>query len=191
MRNVNGDNFLFIDTETGGTDFNKHSLLSIGLVAWNTEIGIYDELEIFIKHKDYVVTKLATKINKFDPIKQNKIGINEKNAIKRIMEFVSSNFESSVYINFIGHNVFFDISFIKKMFLLQKVSFNKTFSHRAIDTNSVIKTLILADRLPRDINNLSSAFKYFQINIRKRHSALSDAIATVELYEKLIDVLKK
>ena len=42
--------FLFVDTETGGVDPNKHSLLSIGLCLWSVREGIIDKTELFIKH---------------------------------------------------------------------------------------------------------------------------------------------
>ena len=65
MKNSIGKKLLFIDTETGGIDCGKHSLLSIGLVVWDNDQGIIDSTEILIKNKEYVVTKEAQRINKF------------------------------------------------------------------------------------------------------------------------------
>ena len=44
---------LFIDTETGGINPNKHSLLSIGLVVWDQDNGIIYENEFYIKSEKY------------------------------------------------------------------------------------------------------------------------------------------
>ena len=58
---------LFIDTETGGVNPNKHSLLSVGLVVWDASEGIVYSNEMFIKSKEYVVTNTAQRINHFNP----------------------------------------------------------------------------------------------------------------------------
>ena len=55
---------LFIDTETGGVDPNKHSLLSIGLVVWDSYDGLIYEKEYYVKQREYVITQTARQINK-------------------------------------------------------------------------------------------------------------------------------
>ena len=72
---------VFIDTETGGTDPHKHSLLSIGIVVWDKTLGIIAEKEYFVKNTRYYVTKEAQKINKFDRKMHNAVAKEPKEII--------------------------------------------------------------------------------------------------------------
>jgi DNA polymerase III epsilon subunit-like protein len=55
---------------------------------------------------------------------------------------------------------------------------------------SLLWGLHFAGRLPIEACSSSGAFKYFNIGVGKRHDALDDCIATVELYEKLIELMR-
>ena len=55
---------LFIDTETGGLDPEKHSLLSVGFVVWDSALGECCSAEYHLKNENYCITKTAQKINK-------------------------------------------------------------------------------------------------------------------------------
>lgn len=185
------NNYLVIDTETGGINPRKSSLLSIGLVAWNINKGIYDTSEIFIKHKEYKVQVVAQKINKFQIEDHELKAVSSKAVFRQIQQFLEKNFNQQKKITIIGHNVQFDVGFIKEYFSTNRYSYNNRFSHRLIDTNSIIKYLILIQKLPHYLKGLSSALKYFNIKIQNRHSALEDAIATAKLFEELLKLGKK
>ena len=189
MKNRTDNKFLFIDTETGGTIPTKHSLLSIGLIVWDTNFGEIARKEIFIKYRRYFVTKEAQRINKFNKNNQNNIGIEPANAVEELMNFINAYFPEDFYVTVIGHNVHFDIDFLKVLFRKCGKSFDNYFSHRYIDTYSVFKTLALAGVLDKDLNSSADAFKYFNIVVENRHDALDDCLATVKLYEKMINLL--
>ncbi|MFZ1613213.1 MAG: hypothetical protein WAT51_03515, partial [Holophaga sp.] len=53
--------YLFVDTETGGLDSQRHSLLSIGLVLGDEGV-VRHSLELFLKHDTYVVDGAAMKV---------------------------------------------------------------------------------------------------------------------------------
>ena len=55
---------LFIDTETGGLDPEKHSLLSVGFVVWDSALGESYSAEYRLKNENFQITKTAQKINK-------------------------------------------------------------------------------------------------------------------------------
>ena len=61
MINKAFNRYVFIDTETGGTIPQKHSLLQIGLVIWDYNDGIIAKKKFFIKHKRKFVNKEAKK----------------------------------------------------------------------------------------------------------------------------------
>ena len=186
MKDISDNRFVFIDTETGGTIPEKHSLLSIGLVVWDSLNGKLAEKELFVKNDAYIVTKEAKKINKFDEAFHNTIAESPEIVIKNMLSFLRIYFPENVFIPLAGHNVNFDINFLKVLFKRQNRSYNKYFSHRTIDTYSVYKTLILSGLIDKNLNSSHDAFSYFDIKVAERHNALSDCMATVELYEQML-----
>lgn len=184
------ENYIFIDTETGGIDPNKHSLLSIGLCAWNIKDGIIGEKEIFVKNDNYIVTKHARAMNKFNEESHSKVALDQKTAIQELIKFCREYVPEQYAIPIIGHNIQFDVSFLKVLFNQNHRSFNQYFSHRYIDTYSVFKTLVIAGIIEDKLDSSSDAFSYFGIKVHGRHSAIGDCVATVELYEKIIKLIK-
>lgn len=190
MKNNIGNKLLFIDTETGGIDYRKHSLLSIGLVVWDNNIGITDSTEILIKNKEYVVTKEAQRINKFNKEKHEESAISHKNAIDKIIQFCNCHFEKGILIPLAGHNTQFDVGFLKAFLKKNNRSYNQVFSHRIIDTYTLVRSLYYSGRIDADISSSAQAFKYFEIKVKDRHTAKEDAIATAMLYSKLLELLE-
>lgn len=88
-----------------------------------------------------------------------------------------------LFINFagdnilLGHNLIFDYSFVKKAAINQK----KRFDRKGIDTLKIARRF-LADLESR---NLSFLCEYYQIQLQA-HRALNDALATHELYQRLV-----
>ena len=118
MNNIANERFVFIDTETGGVIPTKHSLLSVGLVIWEKSLGIIDKKEIFIKSKRYVVTEKAKSLNKFNREAHNKVAIEPTEAISEILNFTRKYFDENTAIPIVGHNVQFDVNFLKQLFLM-------------------------------------------------------------------------
>ena len=125
-------------------------------------------------------------VNKIDFKKLVMFALEPNIVIKKIKEFCYHNFDI-LPINIAGHNVHFDISFI---FKLLGNDFTKLFTHRAIDTASILKYLYLSGKIPEDISSSEKAFKYFNIIVENRHSALGDAKATALLFDKLVKLIK-
>jgi DNA polymerase-3 subunit epsilon len=182
---------IFIDTETGGIEPEKHSLLSIGLVAWSMQDGIIGCLEVFIKSKEYIFTKEAQRLNKFDKEEHEKKAVDTKDALKLIEAFISKYCSECKNVQIAGHNTQFDVAFLKVFFKQNGRSFNQIFSHRIIDTYSILKFLVDAGVIEDSVAGSGKAFMYFNIKVQQRHSALSDAVATSKLYEELLLLVKK
>lgn len=191
MINKAENRFVFIDTETGGTDPQKHSLLSIGVVVWEKDNGIISQKEFFVKSKQYVVTREAQGINKFDIETHEKFAQEPKIVINELITFLYNYFPENAAFPLVGHNVQFDINFLKEFFKKNGRSFNSYFAHRSIDTYSIFKAMTIAGLIDKNLNSSADAFRYFNIKVQRRHSALYDSIATVELFEKLLSLLKK
>lgn len=180
---------LFVDTETGGIDPTECSLLSVGLVVWEDH-RIIDKQEIFIKEELLKITPSSIKFNKIDLLSFLDLAIEPEIAIDEILKFCLKNFNNEIPITLGGHNTNFDINFLKYFFKKNKVDFYKFFSHRFIDTASIIKYLFYAGKIEKDISSSDKAFKYFNINIINRHSALGDAEGTAKLFSKLLNLVK-
>lgn len=183
---MEGEKILFFDVESGGLDDSKHSLLSLGFVVFMNN-KIIDEMEIFIKKEHYHVDKEAMVINKIDLEQLKKNGIEEKEALIKIRNFIQLHFPNKRAL-LGGHNIYFDIAFLKKLYRENNENFSELFEHRTIDTCSIMKFLYFCGKLPKEIQSLTSASKYFNIklNEKKRHGALYDAELTSKVFTKLI-----
>jgi hypothetical protein len=84
MKEVFLMNLLFLDTETGGLDPWKHSLLQIGLVAYKN--GIKDTLKINLRLPEYGVTVEAMKYNGIS------LSLDPRRACHAITNFIRNNF---------------------------------------------------------------------------------------------------
>ena len=183
------DSILFIDTETGGLDPEHHSLLSVGLVVWRDN-EIYETEEILINDGILNATRDALEINRINVDEHKNSSISPQEAIQQMIQFLKRNFDISEKITLAGHNIGFDISFVRHLFKSENYNFLDYFSHRSIDTASILHYLYLAGKLESKITGSEDAFTYFGIEVAGRHTALGDAIATAQLFSKLI-VLSK
>jgi DNA polymerase III subunit epsilon len=181
---------LFIDTETGGLDPEKHSLLSVAMVVWE-DMEITDSLELLINDGILSVTDEALAINKIDIEKHKKSAMSPSQAIEQILLFTSRHFPRQRKITVAGHNVQLDISFLKILFSRNKKDFSKFFSHRIIDTSSILHYLYLAGYLKQRAISSDDAFELFEIKVDGRHTASGDAMASAELFNKLLYLTKK
>lgn len=176
---------LFIDTETGGLDPGKHSLLSLALVVWEDE-KLIDPKEWLINDGNFIVTKEALAVNKIDIREHRRTAMKPSKAIEEIFEYTEKHFPQERKIVLAGHNVHFDANFLKVFFSQNNVNFSQHFSHRIIDTSSILYYLYMAGRIKERAISSDEAFALFEIKVEGRHTALGDAIATANLFSKLI-----
>jgi DNA polymerase-3 subunit epsilon len=178
---------IFIDTETGGLDPRYHSLLSIGLVEWADTV-ITKTREILINDGELKVTDAALAINKID-LNSHKIkAVSQAKAIEEILLFIGWAGDHQEKITLAGHNVGFDIRFTRHLFESQDYNFDDFFSHRSIDTSSILHYLYFTGKTDTKIVGSSEAFKHFDIEVRGRHTALGDAMATAELFTRMLGI---
>lgn len=180
------DRLLFLDTETGGVNPEKHSLLSIGIVVWEKGKGEIFSKEMCIKDTEYHVTKSAIRINHFNKDEHEKKAVSPEIAIELFYEIKANYFAEYSFIPLAGHNISFDVQFLNHFFSKNGRSFEKLFLHRFVDTYSIIKFLVDCNKIPTSINSSASAFKFYGIKVDGRHTALGDARATMQLYEKML-----
>jgi DNA polymerase III subunit epsilon len=184
------DRLLFIDTETGGLDPDKHSLLSIAMVIWE-DMEIVDSKEILINDGILSVTKEALAVNRIDIEKHKQSAVSSSQAVDHIFAFIGKHFPGKGKITLAGHNVHFDAHFLRSFLSANNKDFSKYFSHRMIDTSSILHYLYLLGQISQKAVSSDEAFAFFNIQVLGRHTALGDAIATAELFTKLLGLIKK
>lgn len=179
------EKLIFIDTETGGIDPDIHSLLSIGLVVWQ-DFRVVDSLELLVKDKELLASEEALAINRINLKEHLEVGLDLNIAMERLLSFLRKHFTDGEKVTVAGHNISFDIQFLKKFFKRNGLEYSRFFSHRSIDTSAILYYLFLRGTMINKSISSDSAFDEFGIKVNKRHSALDDALATAELFNRLL-----
>lgn len=188
--------YLVIDTETGGLDFNIHSLLTVGFVVFE-DGKIIDRTEFKLKHDVYCVTGEALKVNNIDLTQLNET---PKEAFDRMVNFINRSFPNKK-VNIMGHNVYFDIQFLKKFWndnikniqnytILNDFKWDIKFSHHYVDTMQIAKFLKDMGKLKSSGVSLEVLIDYFNLKAESRHTAMEDATMTAFVYEKLKEIAR-
>lgn len=185
------NSYLFLDTETGGLDPRTHSLLTLGLVVGDAA-GVKDSLEIAVKHEPYVVSGGGMKVNRIDLVAHHEHGVSPAGALDLLDGFLDKHFPKQVRVVLVGHNITFDHAFLNVFLGGLGRDPEARIDHRSVDTHAIAAALRDAGRL--DLPKLSSdaLFRHFGVEPPedKRHTALGDALATFELYWKLVGLMQ-
>jgi DNA polymerase-3 subunit epsilon len=174
---------LFIDTETGGLDPSVHALLSIGMAHWR-DGEILGTREILVQPGGRTVDSRALDINKIDLRAHNKVALARRSAAELFYRTTEEWFPSHGKNNRItlgGHNVAFDVNFIRPLF---GDRWADTYNHAVVDTSSIFTFLWHSSRVPNELRGLDQGLRYFGVEVDngKRHTALGDAVATALVY---------
>lgn len=188
------DRLLVLDTETGGLDPSKFSILSVGAVIWDNGV-LGQEIDLPIAEVPTVTDPQSLAINKIDPKIHVLTAIPVEQALTSFIGYLEENFPSlqkGEKITLVGHNVTFDVGFLRRFFRLGNRQYDDHFSHRTVDTATILKFLMLAGRVSLRSPSSTAAFDYFGIKIasRQRHTALADARATAELLNATLTLIK-
>ena len=182
---------LVVDTETGGVDPDRHSILSVAAVVWE-DGALGAEIEILIAEPDLTVTARALEINRIDIVAHSRRAVPPAEAMAQLQAFVDEQFDSERNKGeravLVGHNIGFDVGFLKRLCRMAHDDFGALFSHRVLDTASILRFLSLAGRLPESAAASTNAFAAFNISVKdsERHTALGDARATALLLTALV-----
>lgn len=181
---------LVIDTETGGLDPEKHSILTAAGVVLDFTTGNIKELfHIMINEGSINANFGALKVNNINLNDIIAHGLSPQNAVSEIEQKLANEFGDRSMITLAGHNVGFDIAFFKRLYkLAENNNFENRFMHRNIDTASIIQFLQLSGKAdPKEKANLDFLLKFANIELEKnvRHTALGDAIVTAQALRNL------
>ena len=197
------DRLLIIDTETGGLDADTNAILEIAGLVWQQIPDgpslILGKFRYAVNDPDGVVEDEALAINGIDMATHK--GQNPQIVVGGIRDFIEQVYyengeykpEADFGVVLGGHNTQFDVSFLKRLFLLSGLTvkgrdsdYEKMFSHRLLDTCGIVRYLVLSGVLPLKGASSKEAFEYYGVYPKNAHSALADAEATAKLLDCLI-----
>ena len=174
-----------IDTETGGVDPAKFSLLTFAGAVWE-DGRILDTIEFSVREPRVRVEPEAMLINRIDLVAHKKAGISPAAAILLINDLLDRYFGEEP-VTIAGHNVNFDIGFLRRLYRLAKEDYPSRFSRRHIDTASILGFLNICGLISIPKPSLDNALAEFGITYaaESRHTALGDVVMTCELINKM------
>jgi DNA polymerase-3 subunit epsilon len=186
---------LVIDTETSGLDPARHSVLALAAVVWD-DGRITGSFETHVWEPEMEVDPESLAINQIDLQWLQREGHSPAAAVGAFEAFLDKAFpatKNNEKVRLVGHNLGFDLPFLKALYAKAGCEYARRFSHRSIDTASILGALIVAGRLGLPEAGSSAAFTYFGIApaTDRRHTALGDAIATAHLLTRLVELLRE
>ena len=179
---------MVVDTETGGLSSDRHSILSLAGVVWEPKQSIKLLFDFYIREEEVITTKRALEVNKID-LNTLKDGLTPVDAVKTIKRSLDKHFgHDRSPVTLVGHNISFDVGFIKRLYRFAQMDYYADFRDRAIDTASILSFFMIAGKIK---GNRASADVLFEatdtkIEIEDRHTAKGDAIATAKAIDALI-----
>lgn len=170
----------FLDIETTGTNFAKHEIIEIGCVLVKEQpdgtYKIMDEIELKIQPMRIEDAEpQALRVNGYDPAAWF-----FAHSLKDALTILSQKVEGAVMV---AQNVTFDWTFLAKGFA--DCNMDDPFFYAKMDTISMAFTKLKDED---DISRLTlhALTEYFGIKNDRAHTALADARATFEVFEKLM-----
>lgn len=181
--------YIAIDTETGGLNPQYFGLIEVAIaIIINNRVIKRKNYFMFSPDKEY--TEEALKLNGYSLEEVRKFPPSSK-IVQEIKEDIlfryAETYEPTAMVP-IGHNVSFDLGFMKQLF---KDHNDSEFWDFNIDEENAIDTLALAKELGKkgvispENNKLTTLIEYFNIKTSKLHKAKNDVDATIELLERL------
>ena len=177
-------NLAFIDTETTGTDPNKHEIIELAVViarqierpGKGPTIEVIEECEWKIK-PEHIETaeEEALRVNGYSEVDWM-FAIDRKKA----MEEFSKKTQSCT---FISHNLVFDYAFVMKAF--EETGVENRMHYAKLDTISIAFAR-LYDAPSADKFSLRALCELLKVENSKAHTALADTKALVQVYKKLM-----
>jgi DNA polymerase III epsilon subunit-like protein len=184
--------YLVFDTETGGIGVDK-SLLTAWFGVFDKDFNLRNELNLKVKPDDgvYQVTGQALEVNKINLVEHDRVAISYKAAGTLLYDFLRGNTKlGGEMLIPLGQNVIFDINFIVGK-IISKGSWDCMVTHRLLDTMYIARFLQLNDKLPVESVSLGKLVEYFGVKVEgELHTAKTDALATFEVYKKLVEIIK-
>lgn len=184
---------LVYDTETGGLDYTKHSIFSVGALVGDLDTGeILDMFEAYHRLPsvdDYVYGDRAIEIHGITPEEAFAQGLPREEIQEKFSDLWHNNGAAIIG----GHNEPFDRRFMaEQMFECSQQEFEANFTYRALDSLPVLRLYTGHDNVASGAS-LGQAVKALKIDMtdfgkNKYHAALFDSICTFRVLHRFRSV---
>ena len=166
--------YVALDFETTGLNPSEDHIIEYGAVRVRNH-QIIESYDCFVKIEDKLNPFIA-ELTKIDDELLNKKGIDEEEALDKFLNWLGDDVV-------LGQNVAFDLSFL--------LSTTMRF-HKETPQNDYLDTLSFSRVLLPNLahHRLSNLCEYYDIDNKQAHRALSDCIATKEVYDCLLKEIK-
>ncbi|MCF6807411.1 ribonuclease T [Thiotrichales bacterium 19S9-12] len=180
---------VIIDVETGGLDPDKHALLELCIIFIQLDDQFKyrpsETLHFNIKqHPKTEVTEEALNINGIKPGHPFRAEVDELQALQETFKMIRKQLKKHQCSRaiLVGHNAFFDLSFIQKTALRNQIKRNPFHSFSTIDTVSLSALLYGETVLSKALEKANISF-----DEDRAHSALYDTEKTAELFCQILN----
>jgi len=185
------------DSETGGLNPEESDMLTFYMAILDEDFKQVDELSLKLKpdggripiaHQD------ALRVNGIDIHKHledsETITYSEGNkaVIKLLKKYYKKSGKAS-NIRPMGQNVQFDLDFIWKH-LVPRNEWNSLVHYGKIDTKLCVDFMKDCGLFPKELGSLTTVVDYLEIPKRNAHDAKNDTLMCVEVYKRLIEIMK-
>jgi DNA polymerase III epsilon subunit-like protein len=199
--------YLFMDTETGGLTPDR-SLLTVSMIpvdkdfqivpidyfdpiaqqVLHTDAGLY----VAVKHETYVVDKEALAVNKINIAEHDVDAVPlplVRELLTSFIRHVLKTFDRK-YLVPAGHNVAFDLKFIKA-YLLTEQEWDTFFTYPSLDTAASARFLNAAGIIGGGYSLTSLRNKFVPHMGGELHNAETDNLTTIELAKQFAALVRK
>lgn len=185
--------YIAFDFETGGLDATKSPALVGYFAALDRNLNVIGELELQIRPEEpfTLLEQGAMKVNgiNIEEHLSDPKTLSRADAGAKLLAFLKEfRGKQKAKLRPLGHNVGFDVNFTRQLVTQAEWESNV---HYGVACTSVM-TNVLKDigMLPETVGNLGSLVKHFGVQERKAHTAKDDVLMMVDVYAKMIQMLK-
>ena len=184
-RTASFEKLVAIDVETSGINPFRHQILSLALVPLDRAKS---PLELYINEGEPEWERIAA--GYFDESRPawEAYGQSASEACAALSSYIETVFGDEITV--VGHNVGFDVAFLRQLAFQAGLNEVPLISHRVIDTHTMLYLLHLSGVIPEDALSSDGAFRHFDIKPQAsaRHTAIGDALATRELFIRVLEL---
>lgn len=174
-------NFVVLDTETTGFDFEIDRIISIGAVTVREqEIIIASSFEVYIKQERFN----AATVEFHGIIKNEKFEtLTETRALEQFLDYIGNAV-------LVAHHANFDITMINQA--LKRNGLPK-LKNKVLDTLSLYRATRIKSNLidQKKMYSLDEIAENYDIDVSDRHTAAGDALITAIIFLKTLNILNK
>ena len=186
--------YLSYDCETSGLSFQKHTILTVYFAAVSEDFAVIEELNLKIKPdlSKYAVEQEALDVNgiNLEAHMADPECISLEDAKQKVLAFTKKHKPSGRgKLKPLGQNIFFDDMFIFTQMVPQN-EWEKSVAYGRVDTKVISDFMKDIGLLPPDVGTLGSLAEHFGVQKRTAHEARGDVLTTIDVYCKMVDVLK-